>query len=196
MRIFLLARHGESLFNVAGVINGDPTLDRGLSGAGRAAARALGEQIAAVDIDLLVTSRFPRAQETAAIALGDRKVPHIVMTDLDDVRIGELEGKTLADYRSWKHAHARTEPFPGGESLNEAAARYAGAYRALLERPEPVIFTVCHEIPVRYAVNAAAGSPDLDRPVHDIRNAVPYIFGERELALASAGMGRLAEGGV
>jgi broad specificity phosphatase PhoE len=196
VRLLLLARHGESLFNVAGVVNADPALDRGLSETGRAEARALGAQIAGVEIDLVVTSRFPRAQETASIALGDRTVPRIVMADLDDVRIGDLEGKTLADYRSWKHGHTRSEPFPGGESLNEAAARYATAYRALLERPEPVIFTVCHEIPVRYAVNTAAGSQDLDAPVHDVRNAVPYIFGDRELAIAAAGISRLAEGGA
>lgn len=193
MRIFLLARHGESLFNVADVVNADPALDRGLSEAGRAEASALREQIAALEIDLLVTSRFPRAQETASIALGNRQVPHIVSSDLDDVRVGDLEGKTIADYRLWKRAHTRSERFPGGESLNEAAARYAEAYRALLERPERVILTVCHEIPVRYAVNAAAGSQSLDAPVHDIPNAVPFIFGDRELQIAAAGIGRLAE---
>jgi len=193
VRIFLLARHGESLFNVADVVNADPAVDRGLSEAGRAEASALGAQIAALEIDLLVTSRFPRAQETASIALGNRQVPHIVSSDLDDVRVGDLEGKTIADYRLWKRAHTRSERFPGGESLNEAAARYAEAYRALLERPERVILTVCHEIPVRYAINAAAGSQSLDAPVHDVPNAVPFIFGDRELQIAAAGISRLAE---
>jgi broad specificity phosphatase PhoE len=192
VRIFLLARHGESLFNVAGVVNADPALDRGLSDAGRAAAHTLGEQIAGIRIDVAVTSRFPRAQETAAIALTGRDVPHEVLGDLDDVRVGDLEGKTLADYRAWKRAHDRSDRFPGGESLDDAAARYVRAYRALLARPERTVFVVCHEIPVRYAVNAAAGSPHLDAPAHDIRNAAPYIFGERELETAACHMEQLS----
>jgi len=45
-----------------------------------------------------------------------------------------------------------------------------------LQRDEDTILCICHEIPVRYAVNAAAGSDNLDAPVHDIRNATPYLF--------------------
>jgi broad specificity phosphatase PhoE len=192
MRIFLLARHGESLFNVAGVVNADPALDQGLSATGRAEAEALGAQVAGLEIDLLVTSRFPRAEETGAIALAGRNVPHVVMDDLDDVRVGDLEGKSISEYRAWKHGRPRSEPFPGGESLDDAASRYARAYRAVVERGEQRILVVCHEIPVRYAVNAAGGSSDLDRPAHDIRNAVPYLFDERRLAAAVDGIERLA----
>lgn len=192
MRIFLLARHGESLFNVAGVVNADPSLDRGLSAHGEAEAKMLADQISGLDIDLAITSEFPRTQETAAIALAGRHVPRLVWADLDDVRIGDLEGKTLDDYRTWKRAHLRSDAFPGGESLDDAAARYARAYRALLARPEQTIFVVCHEIPIRYAVNAAQGSTQLDAPVHDIENAAPYLLGERQLAASVAGIERLA----
>jgi broad specificity phosphatase PhoE len=192
VRIFLLARHGESLFNIAGVVNADPARDRGLSESGQAEARTLGDQIAGLEIDVAVTSRFPRAQETAAIALSGRDVPQVVLADLDDVRIGELEGKPVAEYRSWKRAHLRSDPFPGGEALDDAAARYARAYRALLARPEATVFVVCHEIPVRYAVNAARGSSQLDAPVHDVRNAVPYLFGERQLERTAARIEELA----
>ena len=186
MRLLILTRHGRSLLNVAGVVNGDPALDRGLAADGRAAAEALGVQLRAVRIDLCVASRFPRAQETAALALGsDRpQVPQLVDPDLDDVRIGELEGRTLADYHAWKRAHVRSDRFPGGESLDEAAARYAAAFARLADRPEETILCVCHEIPVRYAVNAAAGSPDPDAPFHDIPNATPFLFDEEALRRA------------
>lgn len=178
MRLLLLARHGQSVFNVSGVVNGDPALDQGLSDAGKAAAESLALELAGVPIELCVTSRFPRAQETARLALGSRAAAthHMVDADLDDIRIGELEGQTLADYRAWKHAHKRADRFPGGESLDEAAARYAGAFARLAERSEDTILCVCHEIPVRYAVNAAAGSPDPDAPLHDVPNATPFLF--------------------
>ena len=90
MRLLLLARHGQSLFNVDGIVNGDPVRDRGLSPRGVAEAEGLAAQIATVRIDLCVTSRFPRAQETARLALGGREVPTVVDGDLDDIRL-EME---------------------------------------------------------------------------------------------------------
>jgi broad specificity phosphatase PhoE len=103
----------------------------------------------------------------------------------DDVKVGDLEGRTIEDYRAWKRAHTRADRFPGGESLDEAGARYARAYRRLLEQPHASVLVVCHEIPIRYAVNAAAGSDDLDGPVHDIPNATPVLFGDEALARAA-----------
>jgi broad specificity phosphatase PhoE len=192
VRLLVLARHGQSVFNVSGLVNGDPELDRGLSDAGRGAAEALGVELAALPIDVCVTSRFPRAKETATLALGSRapEIPQIVDQDLDDIRIGELEGRTLADYREWKHAHTRADRFPGGESLAEAAARYADAFDRLATRAEETILCVCHEIPVRYAINAAAGSPDPDRPFHDVPNATPYLFDAAALTRAAAALRR------
>jgi broad specificity phosphatase PhoE len=190
MRLLLLARHGQSLFNVGGLVNGEPGLDRGLSPRGELQARDLHAQIAAVAIDACVTSRFPRAQRTARLALGPHAdaIPTTVDPDLDDVRIGTLEGQTLDDYRAWKHAHDRSDRFPGGESLDEAAHRYAGAFERLLRNGADTILCICHEIPVRYAVNAAAGSDDLDSPLHDVANATPYLFDEAGLARAVASL--------
>ncbi len=111
---------------------------------------------------------------------------------LDDIYVGDLEGKTIDDYRAWKRAHTRADAFPGGESLDDAARRYALAYERLLARPERRILVVCHEIPIRYAVNAASGSDELDGPVHDIANCVPYLFDEEGLERAAAGIRRSA----
>jgi probable phosphoglycerate mutase len=177
MRLLLLARHGQSLFNVDGVVNGDPALDRGLSALGLDEARKLGRQVAGVALDLCIVSEFPRAQQTARLALEGREaIPTQVDPELNDIRIGALEGDTLAAYRTWKHAHTRGEAFPDGESLDDAARRYARAYERLLENDADTILCVCHEIPVRYAVNAAGGSDDLDAPLHDVANATPYVF--------------------
>lgn len=194
MRLFLVARHGQSLFNVDKVVNGDPALDRGLSEQGREEAQRLAGEIAALAIDLLAVSPFPRARQTAEIALGGRDVPHLVDDDLGDVRIGELEGKTLDDYRQAPAHSNRKERFPGGESLDEAALRYVSAFGRLLGREERTTLVVCHEIPVRYLANAAAGSDDLNGPLHYVANATPYLFDadslgravERVRSLASA----------
>jgi probable phosphoglycerate mutase len=191
VRLFLLARHGQSLFNVDGVINGDPLRDRGLSERGIEEAEKLGGQIAHVAIDVLVVSPFPRAVQTANIALGTREIPHVVEPELGDVRIGDLEGLTLADYREAPAHSDPTQRFPGGESLQEAALRYAASYERILARDEQVTLVVCHEIPVRYAINAAAGSDDLNAPTHDVANATPYVFDEAGLRRAVEGIRRL-----
>lgn len=198
MRLLLLARHGQSLFNIDGVVNGDPARDRGLSALGVEEGRALAAQIAAVSIDACAVSTFPRAQETLRLALAARidTVPTAIDPDLDDIRIGNLEGLTLADYRAWKHARSRDEPFPGGESLNAAARRYASAYERLLAHPEDTMLCICHEVPVRYAVNAAGDSRDLDGPLHDVANATPYLFDANGLRRAVDRMRELAGGTV
>ena len=54
------------------------------------------------------------------------------------------------------------------------------------------MLVVCHEIPVRYALNAAGGSGELDGPAHDIANATPFLFDEDALRRAAAGIERLA----
>ncbi len=184
MRLFLVARHGQSLFNVDQVVNGDPDLDRGLSEQGIEEAERLAGRLAALPLDLVALSPFPRALQTANIALAGREVPHLVDDDLGDVRIGELEGKTLAAYREAPaHSH-RKKRFPGGESLDEAALRYAAAFGRLLERDEPATLVVCHEIPVRYLANAAAGSAELNGPLTLVANADPYLFDESSLGRA------------
>ena len=192
MRLFVIARHGESTLNLEQRINGDPSVPVALTAKGRDEAQLLGQQIAHIPIDLCVHSRFERTRETAAIALAGRDVSFETESLLDDIDIGELEGQTLADYRAWKRAHARDEAFPGGESLNDAARRYARAFRALLARDEERILVLAHEIPLRYAINAADRSDDLDGPTHQLANATPYLFDEFALVRAATQIERLS----
>jgi broad specificity phosphatase PhoE len=194
VRLFVLARHGESVLNMERRVNGDPTLDVPLTDRGQEEARRLGEQVANIPLDACVHTRFPRTRETAEIALGERvDVPLVVEPLLDDIDIGDLEGENLETYRTWKHGHSRDVPFPGGESLDEAARRYAEAFRALLDAPWSSVLVVCHEIPIRYALNGAAGSDSLDGPAHEIANAVPYLFDGEALARAVSGIERLVK---
>jgi broad specificity phosphatase PhoE len=191
VRLFALARHGQSLLNVERRVNGDPALDVPLTPEGEEEAHRLGHQLENVPLELCVHTRFRRTLRTAELALDGRPVPLLEEPLLDDIRIGELEGRTIDDYRAWKAAHTRRDRFPGGESLDEAAARYAEAFRRLLERREQVVLVVCHEIPIRYALNAARGSDDLDGPEHAVANAAPYLFDEASLERAATGIERL-----
>jgi broad specificity phosphatase PhoE len=182
VRLFIIVRHGESSLNIERRVNGDPNVPVALTARGRDEARLLGEQIRHIRIDLCVCTRFGRTVETATIALEGRPVPLEVEPRFDDVDVGELEGLSLDEYRAWKQGRTRRDAFPGGESLDDAARRYAQAYEQLLARREQSVFVVAHEIPLRYAINAADGSDSLDGPAHQLANATPYLFDEDSLA--------------
>jgi broad specificity phosphatase PhoE len=190
--VYVLTRHAHSTLNAAGRVNGDPAVEVPITEDGRMEAEQLGHRLVGLELELCVVTRFQRTKETADAILGNRSVPRLVEPLLDDIDIGELEGARIEEYRTWKHEHPRNEPFPGGESLDAAALRYAQAFRKLLERPEHAILVVCHEIPVRYAVNAAAGSTQLDGPEHRIPNATAYLFDPDGLTRAAARIDELA----
>ena len=194
MRLYVIARHAESTLNIERRVNGDPSVDVPLTDDGREEARQLGIQVANVPFDLCVHTRFGRTRDTAAIALAGRDVPTAVEPLLDDIDVGELDGRSIEDYRAWKRVHSRANAFPGGESLDDAALRYARGFRTLLQRPEERMLVVCHEIPLRYALNAVGGSDELDGPVHQLRNATPYLFDEPALERAAAGIEELVCG--
>src|SRR2546421_1902874 len=152
----ILARHGESAFSVRGAMNGDPRVACPLTDRGREEAVRLGRMLAGDELDLCVTSEFERVRETADLALEGREVPRLVLPDLNDIRVGDYEGKQLEEYRAWaKSQTPDTEPPGGGESRAATVRRYVSAYRTILARPERTILVVAHGLPIRYILNAA-----------------------------------------
>jgi broad specificity phosphatase PhoE len=192
MHLYVLSRHAESVLNQENRVNGDPAVPAPLTERGREEAALLGLQLRAVPLDACLHTRFGRTLDTARIALEGREVALLEEPLFDDVRIGGLEGLTVDDYRAWKREHTRADRFPGGESLDEAAGRYAEGFRRLLALPYTRVLVVCHEIPIRYALNAVGRSGNLDGPVHAIPSATPFLFGEQQLAEAAGEIDRLA----
>jgi broad specificity phosphatase PhoE len=155
-------RHGESEYSVELRLNGDAAVDVGLTARGREEARRLAEELAAVELDLCVTSELRRTVETADLALPGRPVPRLVLRELNDPRYGAFEGATLEEYRAWADSapsHAR--PSEDGESRLDIVARYARALRILLAREERVILVVAHSLPIAYLLATMDG--DLPR---------------------------------
>jgi broad specificity phosphatase PhoE len=184
-RIVLLSRHAHSRLNAEHRINGDPSVPVPITDEGKEQARMLGLQLANVPLDLCLHTRFGRTQETASLALAGRAVPMDTEPLFDDIDVGDLEGVSVEEFRAWKSVHTRSDPFPGGESLDDAARRYARGFRKLLASDRRCVFVVCHEIPIRYALNAASGSDELDGPAHAIPNATPFLFDEPSLSRAA-----------
>src|SRR5512132_1707 len=181
MRLFVFARHAESSMNAAQVLSSDPSRQVGLSSRGRQQARRLGKQIRNLEIELAVHTRLRRTRETVELALRSRDVPFVVEPCLDEVRLGRLDGAPIRAYWAWKENHARSESFPSGEGLDDAARRYAEALRGLVERPGAVALVVTHQIAIRYLLEAASEIRALDESRMRVPNAVPYLFDERAL---------------
>ena len=175
-------------------MNGDPSVHVPLTAKGVEEARRLGLEVAGIPLELCVHTRFDRTLQTAEAALEGRDVPFACEPLLDDIDVGELEGRSIDDYRAWKRGRTRKDRFPGGESLDEAALRYVEGFRRLLARPERAMLVVCHEIPLRYALNGARGSDELDGPVHELPNATPFLFDEDGLSRAADRIVTLAGG--
>ena len=172
----LFVRHGESEYSVRELVNGDPAVAVGLTERGRQQARLLGERLASEPIDLCVVTEFGRTHETADLALGGRKVPRIVLRDLNDPFYGEFEGRALADYRVWAATHGPEDAPPGGgETRLVIASRYVEGFRILLERPESSLLVVCHSLPIAFAVAGADGrGPRAKMPL--ITYAEPHVL--------------------
>jgi broad specificity phosphatase PhoE len=165
----ILARHGESEYSARGLLNGDPSLAVGLTEVGEAQARALGASLRETQIDLCVTTEFPRARHTAELVLGGRDVPLEIEPDLNDPLGGSFEGLPIADYLVWARLADSAEPVPGGgQSRLAVVTRCTRAYRTLLERPERTILVVAHALPLAYllgALDGAAPAPRMSRRI-------------------------------
>jgi broad specificity phosphatase PhoE len=192
MEQVILARHGESELSLAGTVNGDPGVACPLTPAGEEQARQLGERLRKIELDLCVTSEFERVRQTADIALADRDVPRLVLPELNDVRFGQFEGGTLADYRVWAGKNAPTVEAPGGgESRAATVSRYTRAYRTILGRPERTILVVTHGLPIRYVLNALADE-DPAPLIEQVEYAEPYTLSRDELERAVVRLERWA----
>jgi alpha-ribazole phosphatase len=191
MERLIVARHGESAYSAQGLLNGDDTVAVGLTEAGEEQARRLGRLLEGLaerlggPVDLCVTSQMPRARETARLALDGDAAPVEVWPELNDPRAGDFEGRHLDEYRGWAWEAGSSEPAPGGgESRVEVVARYALAYRRLLERPERVVLAVLHALPIAYLLQAVDGEAPAARMDRPIEYAHPYLVDAGSLQTA------------
>ena len=187
-RTFALVRHGGTDYNLAGRLNGDPSVPVHLTEQGREQVALLRDRVADLPVDLGVRTRFPRTEQTIAILLEGREVPVVVCADLDDVLLGEFEGRSVEDYRRFRDENGQEARPRGGESRLDALARYTRGFERLLEVDARAPLVVTHDIPIRFLANAIAGEDPLEGSVHAVANASLLTVGEADMRRGVAAM--------
>jgi probable phosphoglycerate mutase len=184
VRTLILARHAYARSNAGATVNGAPP-GASLAEVGIEEARTLGRLLADDTIDLGVSSRLLRTQQTLAVALEGRELPMMVEPLLDEIGFGSFEGGPLADYRAWAWSHPPDAACPGGgESRASAASRFADGLVELLGRPEETVLAVSHAVPLRYILDASDGSFPAARVEH-VPHATPYRLERESVRLAA-----------
>ena len=179
MRELVLARHAESEWNVLERLNGDPSVEVGLTDAGREQARELARS--AGPVDLVAHSEFLRARETAQLAWPG--VPLLELPELNEFTFGHFEGTRWTDgFEDWVLTSTPEVGAPGGgESRLAAVGRFVRGYRLLLDRPEERVAAIAHGAPVRYLLLALEGKPPA-RVLEGVDRAKPFTIDVERLA--------------
>ena len=173
MRELVLARHAESEFSAVERLNGDASVQVGLTEAGREQARELGRSVGPVD--LVAHTEFSRTRETAELAWPG--VPLLELPELNEFAFGRFEGTRWTEgFDEWVLNSAPGDGAPGGgESRLAAVRRFCRGYRSLLERPEDRIAVVAHGAPVRYVLLALESKPPA-RVLEGVDPARPFAI--------------------
>jgi len=124
----LLARHGETVFNVEGRWQGQS--DSPLTPRGLAQARLLAEALSSEPIAAIYSSDLGRATQTAGEVARPHRLPVRLDTRLREIDVGLWTGRSRAEIeafdasglRTWATAPASMR-LPNGETIEEAQQR-------------------------------------------------------------------------
>ena len=118
--VLIFETHATSLDNEAGLASG--WFDVALSTKGEEQARQLGERRRHEVIAAVYCSDLIRSWRTGEIAFRDRAVPIIRDARLRECDYGDLTRQPTVEIERRRVRHL-TDPFPGGESYQQAADR-------------------------------------------------------------------------
>ena len=99
--ILYLVRHGKTVDNASGLIQGQRDVE--LSSEGIEAAKELQELVSKLDIDVVISSPLKRAVDTAKI-ITDGKYPINIDDRITERNWGMIEGvnfETVDSYKNW-----------------------------------------------------------------------------------------------
>lgn len=131
---FYYIRHGETLFNKRGRIQG--TCDSPLSSTGIEQAKSAGKALSKVYFDKAFVSPSGRCQETISYVLAGRKLQPQIEEDLHECNFGRIEGSRFTSHAEEIRDCFQRADFKelGGESSTEVNTRIDHVFRHIREQ--------------------------------------------------------------
>ncbi|MBM6595028.1 2,3-bisphosphoglycerate-dependent phosphoglycerate mutase [Microvirga pudoricolor] len=192
-RLLVLARHGQSDWNLKNLFTG--WKDPGLTELGVEEARNAGKRLKAmgVEFDVAYTSVLSRAQETCRLILEEIGQPNLeTIRDvaLNERDYGDLSGLNKDDARArwgeeqvhiWRRSYD-VQP-PGGESLKDTVARvlpyYVQEILPRVMRGERVL-VAAHGNSLRALVMVLDGLTPETIPTMELATGIPLVYRLKE----------------
>ncbi len=169
MKIYF-ATHATTTNNEAKISSG--WKDTGLSELGIRQAKEMGESFKGIKIDLICCSDLKRAVDTVKIAFGN-KYPVIADKRLRELNYGDFNGKPSEVVEPMKKKHIK-EPYPNGESYEQAVARVQDLYKELKEKyPDKIVLVVGHRA-TQYSLDTLIGGKTIEECLNTSFKWQPY----------------------
>jgi probable phosphoglycerate mutase len=147
MKLYFM-RHGETNYNRLGLCNDEPTKPVYLSETGIRQAEQARDLLADVTLDQIIVSELPRTRQTAEIVRGQRDIPILVHSALNDIQSGH-EGLPVAAYfKATGHDRLHIRP-ANGESVLDFKSRVLPFIDWLATKPWKHALVVVHEETLR-----------------------------------------------
>jgi 2,3-bisphosphoglycerate-dependent phosphoglycerate mutase len=176
-------RHGPTDYSRHYLVNGDPAKPVHLNADGRRALANGWDSLPLRSVRTWVASAFPRAQQTARLAMGVPGPELITDPRLNELDYGEFEGCPFLEYAAWLDGHGADErPSGSTESQSEAIRRMLTGVLAALDHPGPRVL-VAHGLLVSVLLWHRARTPDQVMPLffHEAPYVEPVAIPDEEL---------------
>ncbi len=125
---YLVIRHGQGENNATGIIHGKSNSGSFLTELGRKQVRDIGHKLKGEKIDLIISSPFERAKQTAEILaeeIGISKDAVLYDERIEEIHTGEFDGKTNDEYHAFFSPYTKllTKRPKNGENLLDVRRR-------------------------------------------------------------------------
>lgn len=161
---YYFVRHGETLFNKIGRLQG--ACDSPLTELGMKEALLTKEILEDIHFDRAYTSTSERAVDTAHIILKDKEVPLVYSKDLKEFDFGTLDGSYIKDILDELNARKKRDDFKdiGGDNLTSVNIRIDRIMRQTVRETKDgdTILIVSHGSYCRYLIRRLFGLDPFD----------------------------------
>ena len=162
MAKLILARHGETMWNVEKVFRG--RADVGLDDVGIKQAELLGKYLSNWELEAIYASPIRRALETANIVARYQKVSVRIAEGLTDFDFGEWQSLSEQQVRrlypdlfnEW-HNNPDKVRMPGGESLEDVRRRAVEVVNDIVSRHQGNVLLVSHRVVIKVLICCLLG---------------------------------------